>query len=199
MPSESERQGVPRRAGMEGGKRVGGGEEGRMEETFALLLLLRLPTFEHCPFGFGSESEGGREDGGYTCTIRMCAGKQVDWDIYITTHLPPQQPPPWVPLSVLRCCIPPAAPGPPAAPPPAPMWPVVCSRLYLLISRTRLLKASSTLIRCLALVSMKRHPKCFANSRPSAIARSRGVSRAQRVSAGSHNRLTMAANLPLVL
>jgi len=33
-------------------------------------------------------------------------------------------------------------------------------------SRTRLLKASSTLIRCLADVSMNLHPKCLAKSRP---------------------------------
>ena len=40
--------------------------------------------------------------------------------------------------------------------------------LYFLISRTKLLKASSTLIRCLAEVSINLHPKCFARSRPSA-------------------------------
>lgn len=39
--------------------------------------------------------------------------------------------------------------------------------LYLRISRTRLVKASSTLIRCLAEVSMNLHPKCLARSRPS--------------------------------
>ena len=41
--------------------------------------------------------------------------------------------------------------------------------LYLRISRTRLLKASSTLIRCLADVSMNLHPRCLARSRPSVI------------------------------
>lgn len=39
--------------------------------------------------------------------------------------------------------------------------------LYFLISRTRLLKASSTLIRCLADVSINLQLKCFAKSRPS--------------------------------
>ena len=39
--------------------------------------------------------------------------------------------------------------------------------LYLRISRTKLENASSTLIRCLADVSIKRQPKCFARSRPS--------------------------------
>ena len=39
--------------------------------------------------------------------------------------------------------------------------------LYLRISRTKLEKASSTLIRCLAEVSIKRQPKCLARSRPS--------------------------------
>lgn len=39
--------------------------------------------------------------------------------------------------------------------------------LYFLISRTKLVKASSTLIRCLADVSMNLQPKCFARSRPS--------------------------------
>ncbi len=39
--------------------------------------------------------------------------------------------------------------------------------LYLRISRTRLMNASSTLIRCLAEVSMNLHPKCLARSRPS--------------------------------
>src|SRR6267142_4361007 len=39
--------------------------------------------------------------------------------------------------------------------------------LYLRISRTKLEKASSTLILCLADVSIKRQPKCFARSRPS--------------------------------
>ena len=40
--------------------------------------------------------------------------------------------------------------------------------LYFLISRTRLLKASSTLSRCLAEVSMNLQLKCLAKSRPSA-------------------------------
>ena len=40
--------------------------------------------------------------------------------------------------------------------------------LYLRISRTRLLKASSTLIRCLADVSTSLHPRSLASSRPSA-------------------------------
>ena len=40
--------------------------------------------------------------------------------------------------------------------------------LYLRISRTKLENASSTLILCLAEVSIKRHPECFARSRPSA-------------------------------
>ena len=39
--------------------------------------------------------------------------------------------------------------------------------LYLRISRTKVVKASSTLIRCLADVSMNRQLKCFARSRPS--------------------------------
>ena len=39
--------------------------------------------------------------------------------------------------------------------------------LYFRISRTRLVKASSTLIRCLAEVSMNLQPKCLARSRPS--------------------------------
>lgn len=39
--------------------------------------------------------------------------------------------------------------------------------LYFLISRTRLLKASSTLILCFADVSINLHPKCLAKSRPS--------------------------------
>lgn len=42
--------------------------------------------------------------------------------------------------------------------------------LYFLISRTRLVKASSTLMRCLAEVSMNLQPKCLARSRPSASA-----------------------------
>ena len=41
--------------------------------------------------------------------------------------------------------------------------------LYLRISRTKLENASSTLMRCLAEVSIKRHPKCLARSRPSKI------------------------------
>lgn len=50
---------------------------------------------------------------------------------------------------------------------------VLCERilqltlLYFLISRTRLLNASSTLMRCLADVSMNLQPKCLARSRPS--------------------------------
>ena len=39
--------------------------------------------------------------------------------------------------------------------------------LYFLISRTRLLNASSTLMRCFADVSMNRQPKCLARSLPS--------------------------------
>ena len=39
--------------------------------------------------------------------------------------------------------------------------------LYFRISRTRLVKASSTLIRCLADVSINLQPKCLARSRPS--------------------------------
>jgi len=39
--------------------------------------------------------------------------------------------------------------------------------LYFRISRTRLVKASSTLIRCLAEVSINLQPKCLARSRPS--------------------------------
>lgn len=41
--------------------------------------------------------------------------------------------------------------------------------LYFLISRTRLLNASSTLIRCLAEVSINLQPKCLARSRPSGM------------------------------
>ena len=40
--------------------------------------------------------------------------------------------------------------------------------LNFLISRTRFMNASSTLIRCLADVSMNLQPKCLARSRPSA-------------------------------
>ena len=45
----------------------------------------------------------------------------------------------------------------------------LCKRtlLYLLISRTRILKVSSTLCRTLADVSINLQPKCFARSRPS--------------------------------
>ena len=41
--------------------------------------------------------------------------------------------------------------------------------LYFRISRTSWLNASSTLIRCLAEVSMNLQPKCFARSRPSTV------------------------------
>lgn len=47
--------------------------------------------------------------------------------------------------------------------------------LYLRISRTRLLKASSTLSLCFAEVSMNWQPKCLASSRPSAIGRVKSV------------------------
>lgn len=46
--------------------------------------------------------------------------------------------------------------------------------LYFLISLTRLLKDSSTFNLCFAEVSMNRHPKCFANSLPSAHTQERG-------------------------
>jgi hypothetical protein len=66
--------------------------------------------------------------------------------------------------------------------------------LYLRISRTRLLKASSTLIRCLAEVSMNLHPKCLARSRPSVTSRSEN--HCSRVVSALH---TVHANLALVL
>jgi len=66
--------------------------------------------------------------------------------------------------------------------------------LYFLISRTRLLKASSTLMRCFADVSMNLHPKCLARSRPSIVRRF--VSMIQTNI--RKDKPTVHANLPLV-
>jgi hypothetical protein len=77
---------------------------------------------------------------------------------------PPQQPPApssWGPFSPYEGPPAPAGPDIPVGRPDA------CSLLYLLISRTRFVNASSTLIRCLADVSMNLQPKCLARSRPS--------------------------------
>lgn len=68
-----------------------------------------------------------------------------------------------LPVSGWNRSMPPACPPGPVVP----GRPICCSLLYLRISRTRLLKASSTFMRCFAEVSMNRHPKCFASSRPS--------------------------------
>lgn len=57
-----------------------------------------------------------------------------------------------------------ATPGALAFMPYGPICPYVCSLLYRRISRTRSLKASSTLTRCLAEVSTNGHPNRFATS-----------------------------------
>jgi hypothetical protein len=70
--------------------------------------------------------------------------------------------------------------------------------LYLRISRTRLWKASSTLMRCLADVSMNRHPKCLASSRPSVRSKSDRTSQKPGLARTMGTDLTLVLQIALV-
>ena len=130
-----------------------------------------------------SRKEQSRLEVGWSASGQKNTGRNGKWfervPRYQTTTQPPQHPP-WSPSPESLGYT----PAPPALKLATTGRPVCCScghirhdvriqrsdkltLLYFLISRTRLLNASSTLMRCFAEVSINLQPKCLARSRPS--------------------------------